>query len=370
MAVAFLLLVSFGRLAAAPTGYSPKDIIVASLTLPTTGPLRRTPWGEYASAALTRLRAIPGVGSATVALSAPGQYQLHVSYAVNGGKPTSMSPTAGLRVVGPGYFQLLKIPILRGRGFTSADSAVAAAVCIVSANLAAARFGHAPAVGRTIKPAGLRACRIVGKVADVAANGLGSPPEPTVYMPFAQFPARDVQSFLAFLVKSRLPARALRAPVTAAVQTGLPVPVSITTQEALLARGAALSRMRGPLVAVLAIPAVLLAMAALGGMLFAGLASRKGELGIRVALGASRRIVAAGVLAEGLATTAAGAVIGLVLAAAGGSALRELLFGVSPWNPWIYASVLLLMTGIAFAASLPAAIQAAALSPMEALRQN
>jgi predicted permease len=278
-------------------------------------------------------------------------------------------PGAGYNVVTPGYFRAAGIPLLAGRAFDGRDAGGDAAV-IVSAALAREAFPGEPvaaAVGRRLRTGLQPSTEIVGVVGDVRQAGLDAPAGPALYLAESQYP----YPFLTIVARVRdgepssvLPAmrRELRA-MDASMALDRVRPLRDVLD-------ASISRQRfGMLVTGgFALAALFLAMVGLYGVIAYGVAQRTRELGVRMALGATRRDVLAAVVGEGMAVVGVGVVVGIAGAVAAARLLRGQLYEVSATDAGIYALVVVVTAAVALVATAIPARRATRLDPVAALR--
>jgi putative ABC transport system permease protein len=285
--------------------------------------------------------------------------------------PEKDEPSAELRFATPDYFRTLVIPLRQGRVFTESDRLGAARVLLISQTAARMFFPQGDAIGQKIK-FGARGGyeqnegEIVGIVGDVRHFGVDAPIPPIFYVPLAQSGMDGVtvvmrtQGLPAALTQ---PARKLVQAIDRDALVGEPVPM-----ETLVSASLGQRRFYMMLLGGFAALALLLAAVGLYGVISYSVAQRTQEVGIRVALGASRSEVVAMVMRQGLRLAAAGLAIGLVLALLLKSVLKGLLVGVSATDPATLAITALLLLLVAVLASYVPARRAARVDPMVALR--
>jgi predicted permease len=325
---------------------------------------------------LERVRALPGVQAAGAINRLPltGAWWT-IGYAAEGQPPPPPGETPGAsgRVVTPGYFQTMRIPLRSGRLLTEVDTADTPAVAVVSESLARRAWPGQQAVGRRLVVDERPGVTVVGVVGDVRLEGLDVEPPQVIYVPFAQatfglFPDWGLD----LVVRTGGAASALAVPVreqVAAVDRGLPVfgvrPLDDVVAGSMGRRTAALR-----LLATFAILASLLSAVGLYGVVAQAARQRTREIGVRMALGAKRRDICRLVLREGLALALAGGVLGLAAAAAGGRLLSSLLFGVRPSDPPTLIATLAVLGLMAVGASLAPALRASRSDPLVVLRED
>lgn len=327
---------------------------------------------------LNRIQHLPGVESAAAVRpnpylkDGPEEYHFRMpgrSY-VNGTEPYGT-----LTQITPRYFSLLGVPMIAGRGFNAKDTALSPAVAIVDQHFAQAYFGTRSAIGNHIlvpvtnfaDPANKQyhEVTIVGVVRNIPI--LGTLDAPRIYVPQAQLASHSVEIF----VKMRVPDADLRTQISAAV-------ASVDRREAIEdfdslehtidSHVVASERLSAALAGIVAIIALILALAGIYAVVGYSVERQRHEWGVRMAIGATRRMVIAGVLRGALQIAAAGIACGIVLAALSAKMLQNLLFNVSALDPVTFIAVAtLLLASVALACSIPA-FRAAWQPPSEALR--
>ncbi|MFW6079431.1 MAG: ABC transporter permease, partial [Gemmatimonadota bacterium] len=272
--------------------------------------------------------------------------------------------------VGPGYFETLGIPVLRGRGITAADTAGATGVAVVGQALADRLWPGEPAVGQVLRFGGPDgdALDVVGVVADHKQIRLNEPSQPFLAVSLAQYP-RSRTTLVAHAAGSTAAAmRALRAEVNRLDPT-LPV-AGVKTLERHTAGAVAAAESGAALTGAIALLALLLSATGLYGVIAYTVARRTRDIAIRVALGAKARHALAVVMRRGFALVGAGVALGLLGALILMRALSSMLYGVSPTDPATFAGVVLLLVAVAALASWVPARRATRVDPMVALREE
>jgi predicted permease len=320
---------------------------------------------------LRDIAGVPGVRAAGAAVTLPIGGDDFAAPVIAEGEPASppgQEPRAGYQVVTPGYFAAMGIPFREGRDFRASDSREAQAVVLVNETFARQRWPGASAVGRRVRiPSPDDSwMTVVGVVRDIRHLGPATPPRPEIYQPHTQrsFP------FMAFVVRTDGdPLRTVPSIRAAVARLDPAQPVSgVATMEEHIARALSRPRIISTLVGAFGALALVLAIVGTYGVTAYAVAQRSREIAIRSALGADRRSIVVAVLRRVLIVAGAGAVAGLVLAAATVRTLSGLLYAVNPLDvpTFAVALVLLLLTALA-AGALPAR-RAAHVSPLDALR--
>jgi predicted permease len=355
----------------APLGFDAHDVLTMRVAIsPARYPDERP--RDFYREALTRLRVLPGIESAAVAASLPmigiprGGTRFHELGTPEG--PINNLPRTVVRMVAPGYFRTLRIPVLRGREFTEVDNANPMAGFVVSETFARSYLPGRDPVATSIS---VRMqdenpyLPIIGVVGDVSEGSVRAAPQPTVFYSHGRMPWTTMTLF----VRGREP-DSLVKPVTAALHDLDPTLVvsNVRTIETGLAESLARERISAFISTSFGVGGLLLAALGLYGLLAYLVAERTKDIGIRIALGGRAARIAGSVVAGGLALVAIGAAIGI-----GGSlvllrSLGALLFGVTPNDGPTYATVVVLLGTIAALASYLPARRAAMVDPMIALR--
>lgn len=373
-----LLIKSFDRLQNESPGFEREGRLTVRLDLPATRYADNPSIVRFYDRALSELRSIPGVRTASYVSNLPfGPSTWQSSYVVEGQETGSGAPSAHgfMRVADEAFFQSMGIPLLAGRYFTAADSANSELVVIIDELLATKYFPDG-AIGRRIRMTGPESENpwrtVVGVVGTVKHGNLAAEmTKEANYFPYQQFPFDRFNARGGFFViETGLPAGQLLQPIRDAVLRADPEqPVfdirSLDERIALSLQGR-----RAPMLLLVLFAGVALVLSAVGiyGVLSYSVAQRTGELGVRMAIGAQRRDVIAMVLGQGGRITGLGLGIGLLGALALGGVLSSQLFGISRFDPLTFATVIVVLAAVAlFACWLPA-WRAARVSPIQALR--
>jgi predicted permease len=364
-----LLLTSFARLQRVEPGFNPDSVFTAQIVLP---PQRYA--GEklvaFYEQLYQRLAALPGSSSAALTDRVPltgGQSPAPVAVVGRPIPPMSERPHANRHLVSPRYFVTLGIPVRAGRDFDERDSARVPHVAIINETFARRYFPGEDPIGRTlITGMGQLPSQIVGVVADVRSTNMTTPPEADYFLPALQRP----ETFTNILVRTNVNAAAMAAVVRdalRAVDPDLPLlePQSLSTRIA-----ETVADRRLALVLLGAFSALALVLASLGvySVMAHLVAFRTSEIGIRIALGASPRVVMRMVLGHGRRLTLAGIAIGIAGALAVSRLMQQTLFEVDPADPLIYFVVAAMLLSVAECAAWFPARRATRIDPLIALR--
>jgi putative ABC transport system permease protein len=371
-----LLIRSFVRLIAVDPGFDTTHLLTFKVSLP------RSKYGTDPSCLaffqqlLARIRAIPGVRSATTE-SFPPLTGLGAATAVHvlSQPPLALSslPVANVQVVGPDYFSTMNIPLRAGRLFNARELTEERHVTIINQSFADKYLHGENPLGqkaaiymKSLSETEIQPSEIIGVVGDVHQIGLDTVPEPSVYWPHPEL----VMSGMTVLVRTVNDPLALASTAHSEMQKldpELPM-AAVATMDQLLADSLSRSRFTMLLLGIFAAAALLLAAVGIYGLIAYSVTQRTHELGIRIALGAQRRDVLRLVLAQGTRLTLLGLALGLLAAVALSRLLATLLFGVTATDPLTFAGVAALLAFIALAACFIPARRATRLDPLVALR--
>jgi putative ABC transport system permease protein len=315
---------------------------------------------------LERAARLPGIESAAIAGNHPLDPGFTNSFAVVGREAESRTwPEISVRRVTPSYFSTMGLAPIRGRALGDADTTGAAPVAVINQTAAERFFANREPIGAKMRVWGT-ARTIVGIVANERFQGLTEAPPIAVYTPLSQTPsATGVLLLETSMDPAAVAASAER--VIHEIDPGLAV-FAVEPLEQTLSRSVSQRRFTAFLLGTFALLAVVLAAIGVHGLLSYDVAQRRQELGIRMALGASRSAILGLILREGAAIVATGVICGLGGAIALTRLLRALLFDVSPTDPLTFVLVVAVLTSVALAATMLPARRAARVDPLPALR--
>lgn len=353
-------------------GFAVQNRLVADLDLRILGYTDAQGRAFY-SQLLDRVRALPGVRSASVADYLPlGFESTGQSFQIEGRSPEANKGLgAGAMSVAPEYFQTMGIPLLAGREFTTADNESSPSVVIVNEELVRRYFRGENPMGKRIstrKDSNKRPIwsEIVGVVKTGKYRSLRETPRPFLYHPFDQGFDPRATLIVETAGDSRTQIPAVRR-VIQSLDPALPILESQTMSDYMTVP-LFFARITGVLLGVFGGLALALAMVGLYGVIAYSVAQRTREIGIRIALGANRRDVLRLVVGQGLKLTLIGAAIGLAAAFAVTRLIQSFLFGISATDPATFAAATFLLVTIACLACYLPARSASRVDPMVALR--
>jgi predicted permease len=381
LVTAVLLGRSLWQLARVELGFDPEKVVTARVWLPQPNHPEDGPYFHHEQRAVlvgdlsARISALPGVENAAMTSLLPLDGQRPIRPFEIQGRPREEGETlsAMFASVTAPYFDVLRIPLLRGRVFRSEDHERSALVVVVSQSFAERHFPGEDPLGAQIRLGNFRGREtpwrtIVGVVGDVKVEGLELAPRPHIYTPLLQ----ESGLSMAFVIETRGPlaefAESLRQAVRAA-DPDLPL-YAPRRMEDLVAQSLGERRLATWLAAAFSMAALVLSGLGVYGVTSYSVRTRTREFGIRMALGAQPRRLLHLVLRQGLVLFGAGAAIGLAAAAFTATLLRSLLFEVEAADPPTYALVTVLLAVSALGASCLPARRAARVDPLRALRHE
>jgi putative ABC transport system permease protein len=379
-----LLIRTMIALGAVNRGFDATNVLTMRMSLsgpqfePTTGVTR------LVRDARQRILALPGVehASATCCLPLAGAYTLPLTIV---GRPLGSDRVHGATDwfgVAPGYFDVFKIAVRRGRAFTEQDTAQSPPVVVISETLARQHWKDSDplndrlVIGRGILPQfdAETDRQIVGVVADIRDESLNADPFGTVFVPLAQVPdafnALSVRTTpIAWVVRTRVTPYLVSTAVQQQLQevSGLPV-TDVRLMTEVVSRSISRERFNMLLMTTFALCALALAAIGLYGLLAYAVQQRTQEIGIRIALGALSADVRNMVVFQGMRLTLAGIGLGAIAAVAMSRAISGLLFGVQPHDPATFIGIPILLSFVALVAVWLPARRAARVDPLVALR--
>ncbi|HSE25469.1 MAG TPA: ABC transporter permease [Pyrinomonadaceae bacterium] len=384
-----LMLRSFVQLVRVNPGFDPHHVLRLDLGL--SGLRYKEPQQQRAfyEELITELRGLPGVesvGATTQTPLSPGDNWS--AFAIEGrpAPPPGQQQQAATRAVSNEYFQTLHIPLKSGRFFSDSDARVAlplmrwfdqqpfpahfddpqpAPAAIINETMAKLYWPNEDPIGKRLKIISSPWITVVGVVGDVHHTGLGTVPNPEIYLSHLQEP----QTLLAVMIRTSVDPMQLATAARERVRLlDKDQPVTVTTMEEIFSQSVAGQRFNALLLGVFAALALILATIGIFGVINYSVAQRTHELGIRIALGAQRSDVFKLVIGQGLALALVGVGLGAAGAFAATRLLRGLLFGVSPTDALTFVIVSALVIAVAlFACYLPGR-RAMKVDPLEALR--
>lgn len=372
VASAVFLALSLRNLATFDTGLRTDGVMAANLSIGRQGvPDDRLP--ALRRALMERLRATPGVGSVarTAIIPLNGQTMSDTIRVDRSGA------TAGYETffhhVGPGYFRTIGLPLLSGRDFDDRDRVGSKRVAIVNRTFASRLLSTTAPAGRVfyiqVTPGTWVPYDIVGLAEDAVYNDLREPVPPVAYLAIEQDPDADREPV--FLMHSRLPPAALRSSVAGAIAAVDPtINIEFSRLSEIVRNATQRERLLASLSGCFGLLALLLSAIGIYGVLSYLVVRRRQEIGVRLALGATRSGIVRMVVGQSIGWLGVGLGAGVLLAVLAATAARSLLFGLTPTDPLtlVAAGAILASTGVA--AAIVPALRAGRLQPTSALRED
>jgi predicted permease len=378
LAGAGLLLRTFAALLATPSGMVTEHVLTMRIPFPLGSPRYKTPdeaLDRFYHPLLARLHALPGVQEAGLINLLPLQQTgANGNFTIVGETYASVAeqPFAEVRVVSPGYFSALHVPVLRGRDVSVADRAKTEQVVVVNQQLVMKFFHGQDPIGRSILigPAGPNnpPCVIVGVVGSVHQSGLNVDPSPELYFPTGQ--ASGSLANMTLVVRtSGDPVLATKAVVGVVHEIDSAQPVyGIRTMEDVVRGSVASQQLYLGLLGTFAGIALLLAVAGIYGVMAYSVSQRTREFGIRLALGSETSRVQRLIVWQGARLAIAGLAIGLPAAFLLTKLLGGVLYGVAPNDPLTFGTVAALLAVVSVVASYLPSRRVTAVDPIIAMR--
>jgi predicted permease len=330
--------------------------------------LPRERWAEFQRELLDEVRSVPGVLNAATTTNAPllgssWEHGIHIGSQDGNSKFTWVSPD---------YFETMGIPVIRGRAFTPNDTASSPRVALVNETFIRHYLSDVNPIGQTLRtnpepdyPA--VAYEIVGVIPDTKYNDLRGQTPPMTFAPASQFPGQG--PWTSVMIHSNLAPAAIAAAAKRVIAENHP---DVVTQFADFQKeirdGLVEERLMAALSGFFGLLAALLAVVGLYGVISYIVSTRRNEIGIRMALGASRADVVGIIVRQTLVLLALGVGVGIVAALAAARSAGSLLFGLQPNDPVTFVGAATLLITIALLASFLPARRASRVDPMVALR--
>jgi putative ABC transport system permease protein len=389
LAGAALLIRTLSALRALKLGFEPHNVLVMRMTFSGSRYGKTAGLASAIQDAERRVGAVPGLQAVAFSCCVPLEGGPDLPFSIEGRAPT-MGPFNGdeeWRFISPEFFDVMRIPLIRGRVFTDQDVLQSDPVAVVDEAMAKNYWPKGDAIGaRIVIGRGLgpefeepprRIVGIVGNARDHFGSRVDSQIDPVMYVPAAQLSdtlvglSQGSQTF-----SGRWLARTSTAPFTfsQSIQNelrvatgGLPV-ADIRSMDQVVSGSTAWTGFVGTLLSIFSAVAVCLAAIGIYGLMAYSVEQRKKEIGIRMALGAEPEHVRRMILSEGGVLTLAGILVGVAAGLALTRFMASLLYGVKPWDPVAFLSVIVLLGGIAVLAAYIPARRAMRVDPMVALR--
>jgi putative ABC transport system permease protein len=393
MALALILLVgaallirTFGALRGVDPGFDSHNILTMDMSLAGPRFTKAAAVDQLEREGRRRVESLPGVTAVALTCCLPLEGGFGLPFTIEGQPPKDGPYTGSAAWLSgsPRYFEVFRIPVVKGRAFNDQDQGAAPHVVIVNETFVKKFFPKGEAlnslitIGKGIGPEFEEPPReVVGIVGDVHEGSLSDPPVPTMYVPNAQ--VTDGQAALnngigaaQWVIRTKLEPFSLSADIQRELREasgGLPV-AHIRSMQQVVRESTAQSDFYMTLLTIFAGVALLLAAIGVYGLMAYSVQQRTQEIGVRMALGANPREVRRMVVLQGMKLALVGVIIGVCLALALTRLLSSLLFGVKPWDPATIVLVAVLLSAVTLLATYLPARRASRVDPMIALRHE
>jgi putative ABC transport system permease protein len=368
-----LLVRSFDRLVSADIGFDGRNLLTARVTLPGATYNEPAKVRAFFDQLLLRVGALPGVTASSGNVFAPfaGPGAATAFNIIGREAPKGQLPVTDVRIVAPNYFKTMGIPLRQGRDFLAEEHAEARHVVVINEALARAHFAGRNPIGEKLAiqmgdP--MIPSVVVGVVGDIRHRSLDTASREMVYWPHAELPIASMTLLIRTTQTPLQIAPSLQREVWA-LDRNLPVSEPRSMEE-LMAGTVARARFATLLFALFATLALVLSALGIYGVVSYKVALETRDIGVRMALGANRSQVLRGILGDGGRLAALGVTAGLVAAYGSARLLSSQLYEVSATDPATFIVVPAFLLVMATIACLPAALRAASVDPISALRNE
>ena len=370
-----LLIQTFARLGRVQPGFRSERLLTASIQVPTASYPTNESTIAFYDRFLERIRALPGIDSASAILPLPlsGNNMVTDFDIEEHPLPEGQRPGAPVRIIATDYFKTMGIPLKQGRGFDQTEQLNSPPVVIVNERFAAKFFPGQNVIGKRIQPGfsaddGPEKIRdIIGVVGNVKHNALNKDDSSEMYVPRTQLPIRTMSIVVRISVSDPSSVTSAMRKELAAIDPAIALN-SVRVFDEYLARNLARPRFNALLLSMFAASALVLTAIGIYGVLAYSVAQRTNEIGIRIALGAAQSNIFKLVIGQAMTIVGISVAIGLVGAFGATRLLNSLLFGVTPGDPLTFSLIVILISLVAFLASWLPARRASRVDPIVALR--
>ncbi len=383
---ASLLIRTFAALRNVNPGFNTHNVLTMNMSLASPRFVKTENVGQLVENARRRVEAIPGVEAMATTCCLPLEGGLGLPFRIEGRPHTEKDNEdgAGYDLISPKYFEVFRIPLIRGRMITVQDDRRAPGVVLISETMEKKFWPKGDAVGARITigvgvgPEFAEPPReIIGVVGDARNGGLDNEPFPIMYVPVGQVPDGVTElnsriTSLQFVIRTKVEPFSVRPEIENALREasgGLPVG-HVRSMDQVVSESTARSDFNMTLLTIFAAVALVLAAIGTYGLMAYSVQQRTQEIGIRMALGASPVRVRKMVVLQGMKLVLVGVVIGVSGALLLSKYMESLVFGVKPRDPSVFVTVAVVLSLVAWAATYFPALRASRVDPMEALRHE
>jgi putative ABC transport system permease protein len=370
-----LLIQSFARLGRVQMGVRTERLLTARVSLPDVAYPKNENVTAFYDQFLSRIRAIPGVESASTIVPLPlSGSNMTTSFDIQERPlPDGQRAAAPVRIIATDYFKAMGIPLRQGRVFDETDRLESAPVVIVNQRFADKYFPGENVIGKRIMPgfsaddAGEKMRDIVGVVGNVKHLSLRNEDSPEMYLPRTQIPFGIMSLVIRTSVSNPNALTTSLRKELAALDSTIPL-TSVRVFDEYISKSLARARFNTLLLSIFAGTALLLTAIGIYGVMAYSVSQRTNEIGIRIALGAGKNSIFRLVVGQAMALVGISLIVGLVGAFAATRILNSLLFGVGASDPITFIGIVLLVSAVAFIAAWVPARRATRVDPIIALR--
>jgi putative ABC transport system permease protein len=370
-----LLIQSFARLGRVQMGVRTERLLTARVSLPDVAYPKNENVTAFYDQFLSRIRAIPGVESASTIVPLPlSGSNMTTSFDIQERPlPDGQRAAAPVRIIATDYFKTMGIPLRQGRIFDETDRLESAPVVIVNQRFADKYFPGENVIGKRIMPgfsaddAGEKMRDIVGVVGNVKHLSLRNEDSPEMYLPRTQIPFGIMSLVIRTSVSNPNALTTSLRRELAALDSTIPL-TSVRVFDEYISKSLARARFNTLLLSIFAGTALLLTAIGIYGVMAYSVSQRTNEIGIRIALGAGKNSIFRLVVGQAMALVGISLIVGLVGAFAATRILNSLLFGVGASDPVTFIAIVLLVSAVAFLAAWVPARRAMRVDPIVALR--
>ncbi|HXB20684.1 MAG TPA: FtsX-like permease family protein, partial [Candidatus Solibacter sp.] len=361
---------SFSKLLGVDPGFDPRNVLTMNISLPTVKYANPEQQIAFFDEMLRKVTSAPGVHRAAMSAALPLNPRRITPVLPEGQPevPLAQRPFIIIEAISPSWFQTMGVPLKAGRDFTDADTGQSPKVVIMNEALARRYWPNENAVGKHIAVGRQTPAEIIGVAADVKNSGLAVDAQPQLYLPFRQLPWGNMNLLVRTSVEPHSMISALRGQIFS-VDPDQPV-TGVQTLDELLDGSRAQPRFTMLLLGIFSATALALAIVGIYGVLAYSVAQRRQELGIRLALGASKSDILGMVVRQGFILTLAGIAFGLIFALLASRYMDSLLYKVGPRDLTTFTLAPLTFLLIALAASYLPAWRATQVDPTEVMRHG
>ena len=381
---AALLIRTFGALRGVNPGFDARNVLTLQMSLAGARFEKTAGVEQLERDGRRRIEGLPGVSSAGITCCLPLEGGFGLPFNIEGRAPTEgpYSGGAGYLPASPGYFDVFRISLVKGRVFTDQDNGAAERVVVINEAMAKKYWpkndalGARITIGKGVGPEFEEPPRqIIGVVGDVRQSGLSQPSNPIMYVPIAQvndgiMALNNRIIPMTWVVRTKLPPFSLSADIQRQLREssgGLPV-AHIRSMQQVVGESTARNDFYMTLLSIFAGVALVLASIGVYGLMAYSVQQRTQEIGVRMALGASPKQVRRMVVIQGMRLAIVGVILGAASALGLTRLMSSLLYGVKPWDPLTIVLVSVLLSGVTLLATYLPARRASRVDPMVALR--